>query len=82
MRHLHLVPNPQADVGPFDVAVTNPSPRCADVTYHDIIHTHYEISSEYPHGVLLMTQDSGDEVVHECMPGDNVASAHITVEVQ
>lgn len=85
MRHLHLVPDLEPivedDIGPFDVVITNDHPRCADVTYKNIIHTHYEISSDYPHGVLLMTYESGDEVVHECLVGDCVDSEHITVEV-
>jgi hypothetical protein len=82
MRHLKLVPDlPDVAAGPFDVAVTNMNPRVADITYCDIIHTHFEINGEYPFGVLVLTQETGDQITHECVQGDCVTGDHIEVSV-
>ncbi|KKK52483.1 hypothetical protein LCGC14_3104490 [marine sediment metagenome] len=83
MRHLRLVPDlpeEEEEAGPFDVVVTNTHPRCADVIYKNIIHTHFEINSEYPHGALIMTYEDGNEIIHECLAGDCIEGAHISVE--
>jgi len=82
MRNLRLVPDlPTEEAGPFEVAVTNANVRVADVIYCDIIHTHFEINGEYPFGMLILTQETGDQVIHECVPGDCVSGDHIEVSV-
>lgn len=82
MRHLTLVPDlPVEESGSFDIAVTNANPRVADLTYCDVIHTHFEINGEYPFGLLVLTQETGEQITHECVQGDCVSGDHIEVSV-
>jgi hypothetical protein len=81
MRHLRLVPDlPMEEVGPYEVAVTNRNPRFANVIYMDIIRTRFEINNEYPFGLLELTHENEEVLIHECIQGDQVTGNDITVE--
>ncbi len=78
MPHLHLVTHWKAGTDLFEVTITNP--HHASMIYTNIIAARFELSGDYPQGVLFMTRETGVQVIAEYRPGDRMEGAHFSVE--
>jgi len=71
MGHLRLVEDLPPDE-PFDVVVTNPDRRHANVTYAEVCSFTFTVNEKHPNGIVVMLYENGSTNYHICEPGDSI----------